>query len=55
MRRPRKVLFSRYVYFMQICPVLAGPVTYMYVCVVIILGIKHCVTNCKLQNIIIAM
>ena len=26
--RPRKVLFSEHVYFVQICPVFAGPVTY---------------------------
>ena len=25
--RPRKVLFSEHVYFVQICPVFAGPVT----------------------------
>ena len=27
--RPIKVLFSEYVYFVQICPVFAGPVTYV--------------------------
>ena len=27
--RPRTVLFSEHVYFVQICPVFAGPVTYI--------------------------
>ena len=27
--RPRKVLLSEHVYFVQICPVFAGPVTYV--------------------------
>ena len=29
MHRPRKVLLSKHVYFVQICPVVAGPVTYI--------------------------
>ena len=32
--RPRKVLFSEHVYFVQICPVFAGPVTYyVFTCI----------------------
>ena len=29
--RPRKVPFSEHVYFVQICPVFAGPVTYIFI------------------------
>ena len=28
MHRPRKVLFSEHLYFVQICPVFTGPITY---------------------------
>ena len=31
--RPKKVLFSEHMYFVQICPVFAGPVTCVCVCV----------------------
>ena len=38
--RPRKVLFSEHVYFVQICPVFAGPVTYVMALAIDI--IDHC-------------
>ena len=39
--RPREVLFSEHVYFVQICPVFAGPVTYNEVD-----HIKTCILAC---------
>ena len=48
--RPRKVLFSEHVYFVQICPVFAGPVTYVYM----ISDFKGCkkLNHCCFTNVV---
>ena len=42
--RPRNVLFSEHVYFVQICPVFAGPVTFnVQILTENFLTIFHCI------------